>query len=101
MGLRDHTIDGFRLCIYKDKSKPFNVLETYTFSFRYTGHTRRQLVGMAQSCSSRESALQLEGPADANTSMEDAWSNIEKFMRGLQDFHQTLPDLPSQSLTTS
>lgn len=102
VGLRDHALDGFRLCIYADRAKPFHVLETYTFSFRCiinAGSAQQQLVGIAHSSSGRGTKLKLDRPGDASIFIGDAWSNLQTFMRGLHDFHQTLPDLPSQSPT--
>lgn len=45
----------------------------------------------------RNASLHLEHPSDASTFLGRAWSNLQKFMRELHDFHQILPDLPRQS----
>ena len=94
-GLLGRTLDGFRLCIYADKAKPFNILESYTFSFQYPSNVvgaPQHLVGSI----GRDARLRLECPRDAPVLVAGAWSNIQRFMREIHNFHQTLPDLPSQ-----
>lgn len=85
----ERRLDGFRLCIYADKSKPQNILESYTFSFTYTNNTndaRRKLVGMG-----------LPNLGNYAVTVEGARASFEQFVRRLHDFEQFLPRLPSQS----
>jgi len=84
------TLDGFRISIYADLSKPHNVLESYTFSFMYGNSifgAQEQLVGIGLSDSSNNNTTTVGG----------ARSNYDRFMRQLHQYHQSLPDLPSQS----
>lgn len=77
------------MSIYADKSKPHNVLESYTFSFMYGNPTlgaQGQLVGMG-----------LLNPSNNTVTVGGARSNYDRFMRQLHQYHQSLPDLPSQS----
>ena len=100
-GLLGHKLDGFRLCIHANKTIPLHLLETYTFSFQYTSITReaqRQPVGMSPLSTGNNTRLQFEGSCDSSMSVEAAWASLQRFMRELHNFHQTLPDLPSKFL---
>lgn len=85
----ERRLDGFRLSIYADKSKPQNILEAYTFSFTYTNNTndaRRELIGMG-----------LPNLGNDAATVKGARANFEQFVRRLHHFEQFLPLLPSQS----
>lgn len=83
-----HSLEGFRISIYGDKSKPQNVLESYAFSFTYADGTvgvKRQLMGLG-----------LPGSDNGTLTTGGAWSSYDRFVRQLHDYHISLRDLPSQ-----
>ncbi|KAL2040969.1 hypothetical protein N7G274_006427 [Stereocaulon virgatum] len=84
----NNSLDGVQFSIYADKVNPSHVLESYTFSFQYTGSrkdAKRQLSGMAGL-----------GPAGVSSSIGAARAGLRKMIDQIYDYHQILATLPAE-----
>ena len=80
---------GVQLSIILDKEKPSNVVESYTFTFKYSdnvGKPARQFDGISISA--------LTG---SQISLKDARSDFGVLIRNLIKLTDPLPDLPRKS----
>jgi hypothetical protein len=79
-------LDGVQFSIYADKANPSHVLESYTFSFQYTGsrkYAKRQLSGMAG-----------WGSAGISINIGAARAGLRNMIDQIYDYHQNLATLP-------
>ena len=87
--LSKRILEAVQLTVFVDKNEPTNVLESYTFSFKYTGDVRDM--------NSRLASISLEsvGTADMQT-FRTARHGLETIIRRLITLSTFLPMLPSE-----
>ncbi|MCJ1246373.1 DNA binding protein [Trapelia coarctata] len=78
--LKTGVLDKMQLSVIMDKDKPSNIVESYTFSFKYT---HRRLDSMV-----------LSSEHGHPVTLKDARSSLATLTRYLMDLTQGLPDLP-------
>ena len=77
-----------QLRIIEDRSRPKNVLETYTFTFDYTASSDGQ---------KQPATFSIEGPGGKQITLKDAIGGLKESIRNLKDLCESLPDLPGMS----
>jgi hypothetical protein len=90
--LRRNILEAIQLTILVDKDKPENVLESYTFSFKYAGGS-----GNIDSCLESLSIDPVGCVADMR-SAQSARVGLETIVRRLITLSAFLPTLPSTAI---
>lgn len=87
--LKKSYLAALQLTIFENKVNPSNVLEAYTFSFKYAGS--------AEDDSLRLAGMQLDHPAGKAT-VRDVKYGLQMVVRRLVQLSTILPELPGNQL---
>lgn len=87
--LKKHVLRAIQLRIFDSADRPSDVVETYTFTFRYSGRCGN---------SSALAGFDMRGPHGEAYTVKNARYALGSFIRRLVALCNTLPDLPGMTL---
>ena len=88
--LEKRYLAGAQLTIFEDKIDPSNVYEAYTFSFKYSGSSNCQGLGLA--------GMRLEHRGGKSATVREVKYGVEMLVRRLVLLSTVLPELPGNVL---